>query len=76
VQIRNEEFGPVVRIVQLSMISPSGLVHSSHNPALKSDAEKLAAKLQQAKLDKASEYVSFSISEIETAIQIAKSNRR
>lgn len=44
--------------------------------ALKSDAEKLAANLQQANLDKASEYVSFSTSEIETAIQIAKSNRR
>src|SRR6266576_1317265 len=26
-------FGPIVKIVQLSMISPSGLLHSSHSPA-------------------------------------------
>src|SRR5215472_12377728 len=27
------EFGPVVKIVQLSIISPSGLLHSSNSPA-------------------------------------------
>jgi hypothetical protein len=43
---------------------------------LKSEAHELKAKLEQAKLDKASEYVSFAASEIETRILIAKSNRR
>ena len=43
---------------------------------LKSEAQQLAAKFAQAKLDKASEYVSFAVSEIETGILIARSNRR
>ena len=43
---------------------------------LKSQAQELAAKLEQAKLDKAGEYVSFAVSEIETRILIAQSNRR
>lgn len=43
---------------------------------LKSEAQKLAAKLEEAKLDKAQEYVSAAILEIETRILIAHSNRR
>jgi hypothetical protein len=43
---------------------------------LKSEAQELKAKLEQAKLDKACEYVSFAASEIETRILIAESNRR
>jgi hypothetical protein len=43
---------------------------------LKSEAQELVAKLEQAKLDKAAEYVSFCVSEIETRISIAQSNRR
>ena len=43
---------------------------------LQLEAERLAAKLEQAKLDKASEYVSSAVLEIQTRIQIAESNRR
>jgi hypothetical protein len=41
-----------------------------------SQAKALAARLEQAKLEKASEYVSFAVMELETLIQIAKFNRR
>jgi hypothetical protein len=43
---------------------------------LQPEAKQLEAKLQQAKLDKASEYLSSALLEIQTRIQIAKSNRR
>lgn len=43
---------------------------------LQSEAQELARKLEQAKLDKASVYVSFAVSEIETRILIAQSNHR
>jgi hypothetical protein len=43
---------------------------------LKSKAQELAAELEQAKLDKAHQYVADVVLELETRIHIAQSNRR